>query len=139
MRTEPGLEIGGRERDQRRHVGDKPPNRCVLAPDAFPGRGIAPGKAASVKGQGPAVLLGKRGKALHRRPFKALGDHLVEAEQAAVAGPLAVGEGDRRRVELGEFPGRPFALGAVARRAMLGIERAPRWGSGRLAGASGTG
>ena len=95
----------------------------IVAPDALALPDIAIGQRAGMKGQRPAVFLRQRGEALHRRAFEALRDDLVEAEEAAFARPLAVGEGDRRRVELGEGPARPFALAAMARRAIFGIER----------------
>ena len=95
-----------------------------------PRGGVAIGEAAGVEGERPAVLLGQRGEALHRRAFEALGDHLVEGEQAALAGAGAVGEGDRRRVELGEGAARPLAL-ARRGRTRNSRRRAPRRARGR--------
>ena len=67
-----------------------------------------------MKGERPAILFRQVGEALHRGAFEALRDHLIKAEEAAVAGPFAVGEGNRRRVELGELSARTFALAAMA-------------------------
>ena len=66
------------------------------------------------------------GEALHRRPFEALSDHLIEREQAALARPGAIGEGDRRRIERGRLRRVGGAGRAVTGRAMLRVERLRR-------------
>ena len=132
LRTELRLELGRSQRDQGREVGDQRSDGGVVFPDALAFRRVAVSERAAVESQRPAVFLGKRRIALHRRALEALGDDLVEAEDAAVARPGAFGEGDRRRVELGESGRRPFALGAVARRAILGVERGAAGDVGRL-------
>ena len=106
---------------------------------ALLGERVRIGEAAGMESERPAILGRQAGEARHRRAFEPLADHLVEAEQAALAGAGAVGEGDRRRIELARRRGVGEAGGAVAGGAILGIERGAAGEVGRGAGASGTG
>ena len=103
-----------READQRLEIGDARPQRRVAVPDrcALLGERLGIGEAAGVEGERPAVGLGQMGEALHRRAFEALADHLIEGEQAALARPRPVGEGDRRRIHAA----RQRRVGAAGRR-----------------------
>ena len=78
---------------------------------------------AGKEGQGPAVFVGQGAEGRHRRPLDTLRDHLVQGHQTARRGALAVGEGNRTRVQIrGQRPV-AGARGAVARSALLRIQR----------------
>ncbi len=68
---------------------------------------VGEGKMTGVECERPAIVGRQPAKALHRRPVQALGNHLVQGKDAALARAFHRGEGDRRGVE---FRGR----GAVA-------------------------
>src|SRR3546814_18370687 len=73
-------------------------------------------------------------KALHGRAVEPLVDHLIKREQAALARTLCVSEGDRRRIHSNRLRAVAIALGAVAARAILGVERRAACRIGRLGG-----
>src|SRR3546814_17413316 len=57
------------------------------------------GKAADIKGQRPAIAVGKVFETRHRRALKALRNHLIEREQATLARARRVRESTRWRIE----------------------------------------
>src|SRR3546814_5457083 len=57
------------------------------------------GKAADIKGQRPAIAVGKVFETRHRRALKALRNHLIEREQATLARARRVRESNRWRIE----------------------------------------
>ena len=122
------------EAGQGLDIGDARAQRRIAAPERFalPRERVGIGEAADGEGERPAVLRRQLRPALHRRAFEPLADHLVEAEQAAMAGAVAVGEGDRVRIELARGRGVGKAGGAVAGGAILGIEPGAAGEIGRL-------
>ena len=114
-------ELAFRERAQRIQVGHLGRERRIAVPDrlALLGERIGISEAAGAESERPFVGVGQLREALHRRAFEALVDHLVQSERAALLRAVAVGEGDRRRVELPRHRGLRVALGAVAAGAIL--------------------
>ena len=122
-------------------VGQVLAERRLLLPETFtlPRLGIGGAEAADAEGERPAVLGRQCAEARHGGALHPLPDHLIECEEAALAGAVAVGEGDRRRVERRRGGAVGMAGRTVAGGAALGIEGLPRAGSGTAAGAKGTG
>ena len=125
LRADLARQLRRSEADQRLEIGDAPPQAWVAGPLrlALLAERIGIGEAGDVKGERPAILRGELRPALHRGALDALADHLVISEEAALAGAVPVGEGDRRGIERVGRRRVGMAVRAMAGGAILGVER----------------
>src|SRR3546814_18187596 len=86
-----------------------------------------------MEGERPAILLRQESETLHRRAFEALGNDLIETEDAPLPRPVAIGEGNRRRIDRGHRGRGPLPRGPVAGATILGLKgrRAAKVRAGR--------
>jgi hypothetical protein len=78
---------------------------------------------AGIERQGPAIINWQAVETRHRGSVETLGDHLIEAEHAALGGTLGVGERDRRGIQLCGLRPMTVAGFAMAGRTVLAEHR----------------
>ncbi len=110
-----------RQRAQRIEVGNLRPKAGVAVPDSLSlfDQRLGIGEPARLERQRPFVGIGELAEALHRGALEALVDDLIEGKRAALAGAVAIGKGDRRRIELPPQRRLRIAVRSVAAGAVL--------------------